>query len=159
METKKGNLINLAKQGEFDVIIHGCNCFHTMGAGIAKDIKHHFPGAFLADKKTPFGSFAKLGTFSESEETVNGHTFIVCNAYTQFHPGSASNSNESLDIRYNAIASALTAIQALYAGKRIGIPLIGAGLAGGSWDVIRPIIEKTIPNATIIEFDNSLTLL
>ena len=30
-----GDLIRLAKEGEFDVIAHGCNCFCTMGAGIA----------------------------------------------------------------------------------------------------------------------------
>ncbi len=30
-----GDLIDLAKNGNFDVIIHGCNCFRTMGVGIA----------------------------------------------------------------------------------------------------------------------------
>ena len=30
-----GDLIKLAKQGRFDVIVHGCNCFCQMGAGIA----------------------------------------------------------------------------------------------------------------------------
>lgn len=28
-----GNLIQLADQGNFDVIIHGCNAFTTMGGG------------------------------------------------------------------------------------------------------------------------------
>jgi len=31
----EGDLIKLAKQGEFDVITHGCNCHNIMGAGIA----------------------------------------------------------------------------------------------------------------------------
>ena len=35
MKIIKGNLISLALAGEFEVIIHGCNCFCTMGAGIA----------------------------------------------------------------------------------------------------------------------------
>ena len=35
----QGNLIALADAGQIDVLIHGCNCFCTMGAGIAKDIK------------------------------------------------------------------------------------------------------------------------
>ena len=30
-----GDLISLALYGHFDVIAHGCNCFCTMGAGIA----------------------------------------------------------------------------------------------------------------------------
>lgn len=27
----KGNLIDLAEAGEFDVVVQGCNCFNTMG--------------------------------------------------------------------------------------------------------------------------------
>lgn len=37
-----GDLITLAKQGEFDVIAHGCNCFCTMGAGIAPRMAREF---------------------------------------------------------------------------------------------------------------------
>ena len=28
-----GDLLALAEAGEFDVILHGCNCFNTMGGG------------------------------------------------------------------------------------------------------------------------------
>lgn len=38
----KGDLIKLALEGEFDVIAHGCNCFCTMGAGIAVAMKNTF---------------------------------------------------------------------------------------------------------------------
>ena len=38
LETVKGNLITMAKKGELDIIVHGCNCFHTMGGGIAAEI-------------------------------------------------------------------------------------------------------------------------
>jgi O-acetyl-ADP-ribose deacetylase (regulator of RNase III) len=37
-----GDLIRLAKQGTFDVIAHGCNCFCTMGAGIAPQMADAF---------------------------------------------------------------------------------------------------------------------
>lgn len=36
MQNIKGDLIELALVGEFDVIVHGCNYFCTMGASIAK---------------------------------------------------------------------------------------------------------------------------
>ena len=39
MRTLTGNLIKLAQQGYFDVTIRGCNCFCTMGAGIAKSLR------------------------------------------------------------------------------------------------------------------------
>ena len=31
----EGNLIDLALEGRFDLIAHGCNCHKIMGAGIA----------------------------------------------------------------------------------------------------------------------------
>ena len=59
MKLIKGDLIQLAKNGEFDVIIHGCNCFCTMGAGIAKTIKDIFPEAYKADLNTKKGDRSK----------------------------------------------------------------------------------------------------
>jgi O-acetyl-ADP-ribose deacetylase (regulator of RNase III) len=37
-----GNLIELALQGEFDVIAHGANCWCTMGAGLAPQMAKTF---------------------------------------------------------------------------------------------------------------------
>ena len=42
----KGDLIKLAQAGEFDVIVQGCNCFNTMGSGLAKQIKAEIPEAY-----------------------------------------------------------------------------------------------------------------
>jgi len=44
MKIIQGNLIHLARGGESDLIVHGCNCFCTLGAGIAKGIKAAFRG-------------------------------------------------------------------------------------------------------------------
>ena len=35
----KGNLLDLAEAGEFDIVVQGCNCFNTMGGGIAREIR------------------------------------------------------------------------------------------------------------------------
>ena len=80
MKITKGDLIKLALDGEFDVIVHGCNCFCTMGAGIAKQIKNSFPIAYAADLETNKGDRSKLGTCSVA--VVNDLT--VVNAYTQY---------------------------------------------------------------------------
>ena len=42
-----------------------------------------------------------------------------------------------------------------YKGKRIGYPLIGAGLAGGDWAVISEIIDQELVDVdhTLVEFD------
>ena len=55
MNIIKGDLIKFALEGNFDIIVHGCNCFHNMGGGIAKQIKQVFPAAYLEDKKSRFG--------------------------------------------------------------------------------------------------------
>lgn len=55
MKKLKGDLIALALEGEFSVIVHGCNCQCAMGKGIAKTIKTRFPEAYQADLKTKKG--------------------------------------------------------------------------------------------------------
>lgn len=49
--TVKGDLISIFKSGAGH-LIHGCNCFHTMGAGIARQIAQEFPQALETDKMT-----------------------------------------------------------------------------------------------------------
>ena len=40
---KKGNLIDLSKQGKYDIILHGLNCHCKMSDGIALQIAKEFP--------------------------------------------------------------------------------------------------------------------
>lgn len=58
------DLVKLASKGNFDCIIHGCNCFNTMGLGVAKSIRFAFPEAYTVDQKTKKGSREKLGKIS-----------------------------------------------------------------------------------------------
>ncbi|MEN8258621.1 MAG: hypothetical protein ABFS09_12235 [Thermodesulfobacteriota bacterium] len=67
MKTITGNLIELAQDNYVDVIIHGGNCFCTMGAGIAKAIKDVFPDACEADLAPQEGDRNKLGTLSGAQ--------------------------------------------------------------------------------------------
>lgn len=46
----KGDLVNQAEQ--FDVIVHGCNCFCTMNSGIAPQIRKNWPEAFAEENVT-----------------------------------------------------------------------------------------------------------
>ena len=79
----KGNLITLAENGVFDVIIHGCNCFHVMGAGIAREIATRYPEMADIDKHlTKYGAKSKLGNYTWKKVTApNGYTFNIINAY------------------------------------------------------------------------------
>ena len=69
-------------------------------------------------------------------------------------PISAAKSQQILNERYQAIESCLLGISEEFPDKKIGIPYIGAGLAGGDWNIIRPIIEETLDgtDTTIVQF-------
>lgn len=150
MKTVKGNLIELAEDGEFDVIVHGCNCFCTMGAGIAKFIKQKFPAAYKADLKTEKGAKSKLGSISQAEVDLPNGKLIVVNAYTQHN---WRGTGKKVD--YEAVRSSFEEIKEKFSGLRIGYPAIGAGLAGGDWNIISSIIDEVLidENHTFVQFD------
>ena len=143
----QGDLIHLAREGQFDVIVHGCNCFCTMGAGLAKRIKDEFPDAYLADQNTLKGDKEKLGGCSVASI---GDLFIV-NAYIQYHYR-----GKGVKVNYDATRSCMKWIKKKFSGSRIGLPKIGAGLAGGDWDTIFGIIQEELSgeDATIVEYSS-----
>lgn len=83
MKIITGDLVKMSKDGEFDMIFHGCNCFHTMGGGIARQIRLDFPEAYNADCDTAYGAIDKLGTMSSAK---SGSVTVV-NCYTQWEYG------------------------------------------------------------------------
>jgi O-acetyl-ADP-ribose deacetylase (regulator of RNase III) len=139
MQTEQGDLVQKAKAGEFDVIVHGCNCFCQMGAGIAKTIKQVFPAAYHADLATVAGDQTKLGTYSVAQVDVPGRELVIVNGYTQYQwrgPG--------LKADYEAIRRVFRRVKQAYSGRRIGYPALGAGLAGGDWAIIAVIIDQEL---------------
>lgn len=137
MKIINGDLIRLAQEGKFDVIVHGCNCFCTMGAGIAKRIKWTFPKAYEIDAQTKKGDYSKLGTISYAKLP----DLIVVNGYTQYNY-----TRVKCDVEYAAVRSVFSKIKINFSGKRIGYPAIGSGLAGGDWKIIAGIIERELFN-------------
>jgi O-acetyl-ADP-ribose deacetylase (regulator of RNase III) len=62
-------------------------------------------------------------------------------------------------IRYDAVEKALAtlAVEANRLGASVHMPRIGCGLAGGKWERIEPIIQKTLCSAgvdvTVYDFE------
>jgi O-acetyl-ADP-ribose deacetylase (regulator of RNase III) len=152
MRIIEGDLIALAKDGQLDVIAHGCNCHHTMAAGLAAQIRRHFPDAYAADLATPFGDRAKLGTCSFAEVETEKGVLTVVNAYTQFRPSTGAAG--VVDVDYDAVRSCMAWLKSTCHGLRIGLPQIGAGLAGGDWTRISGIIAEELAgeDVTIVKF-------
>lgn len=150
MKSARGDLLQLGRRGQFDVIAHGCNCFCAMGNGIAGQIKKQFPAAFEADKQTSKGDKSKLGTCTTATvDGDGGHRLTVVNAYTQY----TWSKKEQRTADYDAIRSCMKWIKSTYAGRRIGLPKIGAGLAGGDWAIIKAIIDEELAgeDVTLVE--------
>ena len=123
-----------------DAFIHQCNCFHTMGAGIAKQIREKYPEMYKADiAHGRRGDVTRLGKFS----WVKCHDGKVgYNMYSQYNFGTMSRSTN-----YEAVANGLEAVctHAILNGiERIGLPKnMGCTLGGGNWNIVKTIIEET----------------
>jgi O-acetyl-ADP-ribose deacetylase (regulator of RNase III) len=159
---RKGNLIDLAVDGEFDVIVHGCNCQNTMGSGIAREIRERFPEAYRADRlmyAQTGGGRHMLGNYSEvsvSEPFIGARqSFVIVNAYTQV--GYLPRGKDHFE--YKSFDLILQKLLYYYGDKRIGFPFIGMGLAGGDVQTIKSMIAdfaKSVADAggsvTLVEF-------
>lgn len=149
-----GDLLQLARDGKFDIIIHGCNCQNVMGAGIAAQIKKQFPDAFAMDTayftENHGKSINMMGNYSEFFEWINDDspTFYILNCYTQFMPGVNSPGCE-IPLDYNALTCIMRKINYRFKGKRIGMPWIGCGLAGGDSSIVAEIMENTLTDMTV----------
>ena len=147
----KGDLLDLARNGHFHVIVQGCNCFCTMGSGIAKQIKEEYPEAYAVDCQTIKGDKTKLGSYS----VMLGKQFNIVNAYTQYdYNRKGQPAKDHFD--YEAFSKILLMLAAVYKGCNIGFPHIGMGLAGGDSETILQQLELF---AHIMEYNGgSVTL-
>ena len=169
MKYVDGNLLDMAEQGKFDIIVHGCSCQNRMESGIAKQIRDRYPKAYMVDQLTQKGDSGKLGCFTQAH--VNGvtfsppmetfgfpigsidryntdivktrYSFTVLNAYTQEGYGY---DEDEVYVDYEAVSRVFKQVKLLYdmnpmAPMRIGIPMIGAGKGGGDWTVIENIVN------------------
>ena len=146
MHEIQGNLIDLALDGTFDVIIQGCNCFNTMGAGLAKEIRERMPEVWEADQKTRKGDIQKLGNFTH---VIYDDRLYVFNCYTQYRYGKNHEDGDDMPVDYEAITLCLRKINHFLPGKSIGVPLIGCGLAGGDWTIVEKIVETELKDMVV----------
>ena len=135
----KGNLLDMAEADEFDIIVQGCNCWNTMGGGLAREIRERYPMAAQVDAETVKGDYNKLGNYT----TAFTGKFLIVNAYTQF------NMSQGTDVfEYAAFELILGKLVHEFGDKRIGLPYIGMGLAGGDPEWIMPMIEHFADRVT-----------
>lgn len=185
----EGDLITLAKAGKFDVIAHGCNCFCTMGAGIAPQMAEAFSCDEFDLELTSYtdydeegeeytvetknrGDINKLGNIEYQHQYLwfkhpkakdglaiaMGHKSVgqadvkdlfVVNAYTQYKYGRNHKDGVDIPFDYEAFTMCMRKMNKIFEGKHIGLPQIGAGLAGGNWQKIKQIIKDELKNCIV----------
>lgn len=128
------------------IILHQCNCFGKMGAGLAKQIAKIYPEAYLADKSEivhSIGNKSRLGdySFAVTKNVNTGETLLIFNVYGQYNYG------RGLQTSYGALTLALdgafSSIEIASLEKvKIGVPYkMGCDRAGGEWDIVSEILE------------------
>lgn len=129
-----------------DILIHGCNVFCKMGAGVARTVKKIYPLAYAADKKTGEGDPSKLGnyTYSIQNHIYYPQNIIVINLYTQYYY-----SKKMCQFDYDSFSIGLKVILKNFKNKSISMPRIGSGLAGGDWKKIKAIINDVFKKRKI----------
>ena len=144
----KGDLLEMAKNHQFDVIAHGANCFKMMGAGIALQIKRQFNDAYVKDFNDKRSPLQRLGDFTYVRYKHGDNILSVFNLYSQFEGG------PNLD--YTALELSLKKLaRTIEPNSKVGLPQIGCGIAGGDWKKVKKIIKRVLSehNVTIVIFD------
>lgn len=136
----EGDLIELFKKGEFDMIAHGCNCQKSMYAGIARKIVEEFIQPWHIDQRDNRSPIQRFGDMTIAAVGDN----VIANLYTQLHPGP--------DFDINALKVCLKKLNYMFGGHSIGLPQIGCGIGGGDWNEVCKVIQEQLfdMNVTVV---------
>lgn len=146
----KGDLLSVTK----GFIVHGCNAHGVMGSGVAKQIRAKYPKCYDI-----YSNYCKdLREFTDSmivfEHNILGvvpmyqhDDLIIFNAITQFNYGT-----DSRKVDYEAVYRAFETINAYIMGqvgvdRVLNFPMIGCGLAGGNWNIVKTIIDEVVDDS------------
>lgn len=140
IEYIKGDLFDT----EIYVIMHGCNAQGVMGSGVARIIRERFEAAYktYAERYRNSGLHMGVNIPVLAIDSKTGNEKIIVNSITQNYYGT-----DRRHADYEAIASVMKDINRycrMHGYEKIALPKIGAGLAGGDWNVISAIIESEL---------------
>lgn len=143
MEIKNGDLLSV-KEG---IIVHGCNAQGVMGSGVAKAIRDRYPEAYNRYRAVfvEQGERLNLGQIIPVWVTP---TLCIVNGITQDFYGRTGDRYVDYAAVGEVFRRVVTEQRQLYHVRgenyTINFPKIGAGLGGGDWNVIEPIITEAL---------------
>ncbi|ANO35666.1 hypothetical protein A6E01_19015 (plasmid) [Vibrio breoganii] len=136
-----GDAIAHCENGGSNVLVHNANIHNSFGRGFALSLYRRYPQSFVVDSATVKGDKSKLGTLSVANViSPQGNPFSIINIYGQpfmnADPGVCC-------LDYAALQKGLDEVKLRYGSDSIAYPMIGSGLAGGSWLTISRMLRKT----------------
>jgi hypothetical protein len=138
----KGDIVEMAKNGDFNIIIQEVNCFGTMETRIADELggEHNSVRQADWDYPAPIGNSLRLGNYSGT--SLKGT--LIINAYTHFAPNRGERVDyESLEEVFSKLNDEI--IRDVEEDLTIGIPVFH-----GCYEVIEAIINEAAPDLNII---------
>jgi O-acetyl-ADP-ribose deacetylase (regulator of RNase III) len=134
------------------VATHVANCWHTMGAGIARIIRKKYPSVYEADCRSEVGP-SKLGTYSLAKVNHEYNRTIV-NLYGQnlYTRNSLGDRDTSYDAVYDGLRDLINTCNLAGDIKTILIPYgLASDLAGGRWSIVNQMIDTLASGNTNVE--------
>lgn len=130
-----------------DYICHQVNCMGVMGAGVALQIKKVYPDVYNQYQEYCYDNCTNTRNMLGTNLIVpifnryTGKRQYVVNVFAQFHYGL-----DGIKTRYDKFEECMKHLkETVPTNKTIAMPyLIGCGLAGGDWNIVYNIIEKTL---------------
>ena len=144
---------------EEGILMHVVNDQGVMGAGIARTIAYTWPEVELEYTNLyaiKNGNSTKLRRKVLFSKVNNNPRFIVANMFAQRNI-SGFNRPSGIPLQYDWLEPCLRTVFGYAVENNLDVrnPKIGAGLAGGDWDIIWPMIRRVAEEAN---FTGTLTL-
>lgn len=112
-----------------------------MGAGVALAVRNRWPEVFKLYRDIHTDHGLNLGSINYIMTHDTKQVVINCMTQRSFGTGR--------QVSYDAVDACFQKINSTFPYVELAIPMIGAGLAGGNWDVIRDIIDDATPDIPI----------
>jgi O-acetyl-ADP-ribose deacetylase (regulator of RNase III) len=143
MEYIKGDLLDSVI---WDAAMHCANLHTTMGSGVAYFLKKKWPEVYAADIEYDTNFLdpdQKLGKFSQAILPDNRRVYNLYGQIGIGNDGNPMNRNCSYDNLYNAMYRACEDLtqERKDSPYVVGVPKLGCGLAGGSWNVVEGMLK------------------
>lgn len=144
----KGNVVDALLNNEVDYLIHCCNAQGKYASGVAGEIRQRIPEAYEAYMEL-YNTWTSRGNRDIPLGDFNISGSRVINLVGQRYYGR----DNKRYVNYGALAQGFSGIEECFrmdlTGEDVpypenitlGLPKIGAGLAGGDWEVIEELIE------------------